>query len=538
MTVREQEPARSLVDGFCASSARFPDRPALEVGGQELSYRELDRRAAAVAASIDRLAPKGSLAAMLAYRSAAAYVGVLGILAARRGYVPLNPTFPVPRSQAMLRLSGCDTIVAGPEGAALLRDLLATADRIVTVVSLGLEDLAAWQREFPGHRFVLPDADADRIDAGRARPASGDATAYLLFTSGSTGVPKGVPVSHSNVTSYIRYVSDRYGFVPEDRFSQTFDMTFDLSVHDMFVCWSNGGCLVSMPHSAVMSPSRFICDKRLTVWFSVPSVVMMMQRLRTLRADQFPGLRLSLFCGEPLLASWADAWQAAAPRSVVENVYGPTETTIAISHYRWRPGRENNPCANGIVPIGTVFDGQQGAVVDGAGNPVARGTPGELWLSGSQVTGGYLNEPEKTRQQFVQLRGRPGTWYRTGDLVSESDDGVMQYHGRVDHQVQICGHRVELQEVDQAVRAVAGTDAAMSVAWPLEAGRADAVYAFVCAGQGAEPDRIIAGCQKTLPSYMVPKAVFVIDSMPVNANGKIDRKKLTEKVGELVNERR
>lgn len=529
---------RSLVEGFCSASAAHAERPALEVGAEILTYGELDRRAAAVAATLASHAPDGALAAMLAYRTTAAYVGVLGILASGRGYVPLNPSFPPVRSRAMLRLSGCDTVVAAPEGAATLRDLLASAERPLTVVSLGLEDLPAWRAAHPRHRFLVPEPAGRRIDPTRGTGVQPDATAYLLFTSGSTGVPKGVPVSQGNVTSYLRYVSERYGFVPEDRFSQTFDMTFDLSVHDMFACWTSGACLVAMPHSVVMSPARFIPERRLTVWFSVPSVVMMMQRLRTLRSDQFPALRLSLFCGEPLLESWADAWQQAAPNSIVENVYGPTEATIAISHYRWRRERGQNRCANGVVPIGAVFASQRGVVVDPAGAVVAPGAAGELLLSGSQVTKGYLDDPEKTRRQYVEVRGLPGVWYRTGDLVSESEGGVLQYHGRVDNQVQICGHRVELQEVDQAVRAAAGTDAAMAVAWPLESGRADAVYAFVCAGPGVDPERTIAECQKTLPGYMVPKAVFVVEAMPVNSNGKIDRKRLSEMVGELIHERR
>ncbi len=532
---------RTLIDGFCASSARAPGAAALEVGEEVLGYGELEARAAGVAASLARHAPPGPLAAVLAYRTAAAYQGVLGVLAAGRGYVPLNPTFPAARSETMFRLSGCEAVVAAPEGAETLQAILSASTRAVTVVSLGLPDLDAWRARYPAHRFVLPDPETRTVDRdllGRVDPG---ATAYLLFTSGSTGVPKGVPVSHANVTSYLRYVGDRYRFRPEDRFSQTFDMTFDLSVHDMFVSWTSGACLVAMPHSAVMAPAKHIRDRRLTVWFSVPSVVMMMQRLRSLKDGLFPELRVSLFCGEPLLETWADAWQRAAPGSLVENVYGPTEATIAISHYTWKPRREDNRCEKGIVPIGTIFDGQRGAVVDPvARRRVTRGTPGELWLSGSQVTKGYLGDPEKTKVQYVSLDGEEGTWYRTGDLVAESpepDAGTLQYLGRVDHQIQINGHRVELQEIDQAVRAAAGTDAAMAVAWPVVSGRADAVYAFVCGGPDLDGAAIIAACARTLPVYMVPKAVFAVDTMPLNSNGKIDRKKLSERVGELIHER-
>jgi amino acid adenylation domain-containing protein len=534
----------SLIDAFCQSADRYPERTALEVAGQSFTYADLEARAAALASALLRAegAAGGEaqpVVAFLGYRSLGAYVSVLGVLAAGKGYVPLNPNFPLARTRTMLALSRCATLVASPEAAEVLHGVLADAPRPLTVICLEGLDAGTLRAAYPRHRFATPcDGDSaaapTRIDRDAVARVSPDGTAYLLFTSGSTGVPKGVPVSHGNAASYVSYVVPRYGFAPTDRFSQAFDMTFDLSVHDMFVCWASGAALVSVPHAAVMAPAKLIRDARLTVWFSVPSVIMFMQRLRTLRPASLPDLRISLFCGEPLLERWADAWQQAAPNSIVENVYGPTEATIAISHYRWDPVRERNRCANGVVPIGTIFATQTGMIVGADGAAATRGQPGELWLSGSQVTRGYLDNPEKTAQQFVSRASDPRVWYRTGDMVVEDEDGVMQYLGRVDNQVQVNGYRVELQEIDEVLRHASGNDSAMAVAWPLEAGRADSVYAFLCAPPATDTAAIIRQCESVLPGYMVPKAIFLIGDMPLNANGKIDRAALARSVGELI----
>jgi len=527
-----------LLDGFRRSVAEFRDRPALWVAGEELTYAELDQRAGRLAAALrglDRTSKQ--TAAFLAYRSATAYASVLGILGAGKAYVPLNPTFPLRRTKTMLEFSGADLLIVGQEGIDQLQELLEEFSRPMTAICPD----AATKSDLPSidspHTVLALEDCPPTLAADEFEPPSPTDMAYLLFTSGSTGTPKGVPVSHGNVVNYLDYVLKRYEIVPDDRFSQTFDMTFDLSVHDMFLCFAGGACLYCLPHRSVMAPASFINKHGLTVWFSVPSVVAFMQRMRMLKPGAFPSLRLSLFCGEPLLASQADAWQKAAQNSAVENLYGPTEATIAIAHYRWQPDDERREFVNGVVPIGNPFSSQKTAIVDTQRHPVAPGTPGELCLSGSQVTSGYLNNPEKTEQQFVQLPAvGEGKWYRTGDLARQQDDGTLVYLGRIDHQVQICGHRVELQEVDCALREASGEQNAVSVAWPVEDGRADGVYGFLCCNGSLEKQPILDQLRQQLPEYMCPRDVFAVREMPLNANGKVDRKALAQQVGELIRE--
>ncbi|MGE4297214.1 MAG: AMP-binding protein [Desulfovibrionaceae bacterium] len=543
--------AAGLAGGFLASVRAVPKRPALEVGDAVHTYEVLagvaGRIARAIAAAETAGANggpgaggSGGLAAVFASRSLTAYAGVLGVLLSGRGYVPLNKHFPAERTRTMLTLSGCRTVVVDARSLDALQAALPGVDTPLTLIFPEIQDvegLGGLDHRFPQHAFMTMDVmpEPEALAPLPLAPVDPAATAYLLFTSGSTGVPKGVPVRHESACAYVDYVTARYGVTFHDRLSQTFDLTFDLSVHDMFTAWGSGACLVCTPERAVMAPARHIREKNLSMWFSVPSVAMFMARLRLLKPGAFPSLRWSLFCGEPLPASSAALWQAAAPNSVVENLYGPTEATIAIAHYRWDQAASPAVCRNGIVPIGTVFAGQRGCVVDATGAPVEGQGRGELCVAGPQVQTGYLNNPEKSVAQFVPLPlCGEGVWYRTGDVVERDVLGDLHYVERVDNQVKIRGHRVELPEIAQRLREAAGTDMAACVPWPVENGLAGGVYGFVCVGGALDEEAAIAYCARYLPEYMVPRRVFGVASMPLNSNGKIDRKALAAMLEELL----
>ena len=523
-------PCDSLASGFFRSAERFADRPALVVADQRLTYGQLAASALTVTSTIRRYAPDPDpLAAVLASRSVTAYAGVLGILASGRGYVPLNPRFPVERTRTMLRLSGASVLVVDSRSAPLLPTLLPGIDRALTIILPEIADCSDLASAFPLHHFVGSMPSSNGRDFIFSRYSDPAAVAYLLFTSGTTGEPKGVPISHANVRSYLRYVGARYDIDEEDRCSQAFELTFDLSVHDMFVCWEHGACLFCVPEKSVMLPAKFIRDHELTVWFSVPSVAGVMARLALLHPHTLPTLRYSLFCGEPLRATHAELWQQAASNSILENLYGPTETTIAISSYRWDARRSSSACMNDIVPIGHIFEGQQWCVVDERRHAVEKGEAGELWLAGSQVTRGYWNSPEKTREQFVQLPGRPGTiWYRTGDLVRCGADGCLHYLGRLDQQIKIRGYRVEIQEIEAVLRRICRTDHAVAVPYLGTSGAPEGVVAYVSGTEAVDHETALNACREVLPDYMIPRQLHWVAEIPLNANGKIDRARLTK----------
>lgn len=526
----QTETVPGLIAGFLCSAERFPSRPALVVKGKSFSYDALGTLAARIAATIHEADHSSSpLVAILAHRSLTAYAGVLGIHGTGKGYVPLNPRMPVERLRSMLLQSKCDVLVVGMEGLDPLPLLLQHMERPFTILTPELDDVTTFTTAFSRHRFISASQMARRAELPAVPLVNPDAVAYLLFTSGSTGEPKGVPVSHANVRSYVQYVSDRYQVDEHDRFSQMFDMTFDLSVHDMFVCWERGACLYSVPEQSVIAPAKFMKDHELTMWFSVPSVIGFMAKMGMLKPGVFSSLRVSLFCGEPLPAAYASAWQEAAPDSVIENLYGPTETTIAITGYRWDPAISPSACINGIVPIGWVFDHQQACVIDEERNPVPIGERGELCLSGSQVTRGYWNNPGKTADQFTRFKAfGDRVWYRTGDLVKQDQSGCLFYLGRLDHQVKIRGFRVELQEIDFVLRKLSGSDQVMSVAWPVREGIVEGIVTFMCGEPNQDARAILGRCREVLPEYMVPRQIHFLDALPLNANGKIDRSQLVK----------
>ncbi|MDI5964567.1 AMP-binding protein [Streptomyces sp. SL13] len=477
---------------FLRGAQRDPEAVALRIGTQRFSYRRLHERALALAGDLlSRTMGRPRRVGLLADRSEQAYAGVLAAGYAGAAVVPLNPDFPAERTARMIVAAGLDALVVDAQG---------------------LARLAALRGALAGMPVVL-----EPVCAPLERPYTPDPqdVAYILFTSGSTGRPKGVPVLHRNVDAYLRTVHERYRFTAADVFSQTFDLTFDLAMSDLFTAWGSGGTLVSMSQHAFVSVPGFVARNAITVWFSSPSVISLQRRMNGLAPGTLPTLRYSLFCGEPLLNRDAADWQAAAAGSRVDNLYGPTELTIACSAHRWDPATSPQRCVNDIVPIGTVHPGSRHVLVDADGTP---GTDsGELCVAGPQMFPGYL-DPADDQGRFLQYAGR--RWYRTGDLVRRLPDGELAYLGRRDHQVKIHGVRAELAEVEWGVRRCAGVADAVVVAVDGQ------LFAF-CTGERRSAAGLIEELLVMLPRPLIPLRFEYLAEFPLNANRKIDRPALT-----------
>lgn len=516
----------SLEKGFIDSVHQYPDRSAVEVDGRSVSYRQLATEAQRIALTLQQVeVPGPAFTGIYGQRSLGAFAGVLGSLLSGRAYVPLGANFPAERSRKILDRADCRAIVVDRGAEPRLSEVITDAPPLVLIFP---EHATAGELSsgYESHRVFCADDLADGTD-WTSRVNAPDDIAYVLFTSGSTGEPKGVPVTHGNAAAFLEHIVERYQLNQEDRFSQTFALTFDLSVFDMFATWWAGGCLCCPPERALFKPGRYIRESELTVWFSVPTTGALMKKFGELKPGRYPSLRLSLFCGEALPVEVVRAWSGAAQNSVIENIYGPTELTIACTGYRWEGDRSETESENGLVPIGDPFPHMEAIVVDEQLREVGPGEMGELLMTGSQMCPGYLNNPEKTRAAFVTPPGSDKTYYRTGDRVRRPADGrPMTYLGRVDHQVQVRGHRVELGEIEHVLRELTGAGSAVALAWPVSAQGAEGIVAFVDV-PGGDAAALRRQVQERLPDYMVPSQVRIIPAFPRNGSGKIDRSALT-----------
>ena len=500
-----------------------PDRPALVTDEGTLSYGELAQLARNMAGALRSAGVgHGACVAVLASRSVVAYAGLLGACWIGASYLPISLAVPEKRLVEILEIAKPAAIIADGTGAQLLSERVLEVGPALTLVP---DQSNARKLRARQHKHVCSISVLEVVDrADKPAAVREDEIAYLMFTSGSTAVPKGVMVTVGGVHNYLLYVSGRYPLVPDDRVAAHTDLSFDLSVHDMFLAWRLGASLHVVPASQTMAPAKFIKEHALTTWFSVPSIIGMMRRVKALRRGSFPSLRHSLFCGEPLPLSAAQAWQEAAPNSTLDNLYGPTEATVACL---FQPVGASPVVTSerDIISIGYPFAGMEAAIVSPTSFEtfLSQGERGELALAGPQLAASYFRAPELTAKRFPLIRGK--RWYLTGDLAYQDAEGRFHHLGRIDNQVKVNGYRIELEEVEVHLRAVCGTELVAAVAWPVAHGSAGGIVAFYV-GKALTSDVVRSALAKQIPAFMVPNRIIALDFLPVTSNGKVDRKSL------------
>jgi amino acid adenylation domain-containing protein len=496
----------------------------LKLADVVLSYEEIWSRALKLA-SVVMESKDEPLIGVLANREQTAYLAILSVLAAGKGYVPLNPALPDARLHRIVIQAGLKTVIVGPGQSMRASALLKSCGVVHKLISLAEEPIECESRE----RIIIQPCEIAAATARESAPDSESAPAYVLFTSGSTGTPKGVTVTNSNLCAYLDNVCHHYGYAPEDCHSQIFELTFDLSVHDMMCAWTTGGSLTPIVGPDLLSPGRIVRREQISCWFSVPTHGVVLQRTGGLKPGLLRSLRVSLFCGEPLPNALAKQWQCAAPNSIVENLYGPTEATIAFTRYRWDSDASRS--RYGLVPIGKAFSGLRTAVAEDHELSLCGEAKGELWLSGPQVTSGYLSSPEQTTEKFCEHVSMPGVrWYRTGDIVERGPDGELHFVGRVDDEIKFRGYRINLLEIEAALREAAETPLAVAVADPgpdhLVLGITGVVQA-----ESTRREAILRSLARLLPHYMIPHRLVFVRSLPCNLTGKIDKTAVRSALG-------
>jgi amino acid adenylation domain-containing protein len=505
-------------------AAAQPAHPALTVNGETLNYAELWRLAAHLATRMPEGGEGGAtpVTAVMVHRHLSSYAGILGCLVGGHAWVPLHAEHPAQRNLAVVRKSRAERIVCGPQASAAL-DRLRAEDPALAVDVI----------DAPDCRTDLPAGHADHVTASLV-PAS--RRAYVLFTSGSTGEPKGVPITHRALTAYLDAASRLLAGSPDDRCSQTFELTFDLSIHDLLMCWTAGAHLIVPTRAELAKPAEYVRRHGLTRWFSVPSLAYQMRLQGDLVPGALPSLRTSLFCGEALPIRLAHEWALAAPNSVVENWYGPTEATIACARYVLPRPTHVGVSAHDIAPIGDAFDGMELSVHAEDLSPVPDGTPGELLLRGPQLSEGYVDDPERNARAFVRLPDGAGTVaYRTGDRAVREPGGPVRFLGRLDNQVKVRGFRIELNEIEAVLRTAAGGANAIALSWPPRELSGRFVVAAIEA-TAVDEAALLASVARSLPDYMVPAHLVALPTFPVNASGKADRHAIARHVEALLRE--
>jgi len=500
--------------------------PALWVDNRLYSYSEIEIRARRVSAGLTAVAWSGDMRRCLlfAYRSVAAYAGVLGILDAGMAYVPLSPKMPATRIAAIIERSGASLMLVDRRCAVALDEVLSLLDEHPQIF---LIDAAADESHLPS---AIPALSPLPVAPYVQRQGTMRDVAYILFTSGSTGVPKGVPITHANADAYVKSQLQTVGEMREARYVQLCELSFDPSVHDMFVCWASGGALYVPETVDPLYNANFIKTHQITHWNSVPSVAGIMQQMRKLTPGAFPSLRVSLFGGEQLPRTLALAWMRAAPNGRLLHVYGPTEATVACTCFEVTTEFLDDP-QHTVIPLGWAIPGVELAIVDAELEPVAAGQTGELLIGGPQLADGYLSTDEPGNQRFI-AKIYPGLrahrWYRSSDAARATTGHGIVFQGRLDTQVKIRGNRIELEEVEHVVQASSLAGLCAVVPWPLdEVGRTTGLVAFVTNPQ-VEIALVLRACRQRLPVYAMPQRIVVIDAFPLTVNGKIDRKALAE----------
>ena len=511
----------SLAVGLRKHSIETPDAIAVATETEQLSYRTVAKLASRIAdvlvqsPAFQHQSDRRPRVAILASRSTTACIGMMGACWAGATYVPIGLKLPETRILSILSQCAPCALVIDDEGEKLLGDNVVAACPPL-IIGSG----APAPRLPPRDRVNYINIESLYVRKGREiAQTNADDTAYIIFTSGTSGVPKGVMVSAGSARHYITAITQQLGLGPHDRVLETCDLAFDFSVHNRFSTWEAGGSLHILPSTHMMNAVKFAQERRLTVWNSVPSLAAMLSQIKALKANSLPDLRLAVFGGEPLTKRIVDAWQEAAPNGATVNLYGPTEVTVFCLG---QSVTSQTPTATGrdFVAIGKELPGNKAAILDDDNEEVADGIAGQLAIAGPQLAQGYLNAPEVTAGRFLSLRGN--RWYLTGDQAVRDKDGSFHCLGRVDNQVKISGYRVELEEVDAHLRTVSGAELVGTVAWPIDNGMARGLVGFVGAAS-VDLEGMVSELKCRLPSYMVPHRVIAIERMPVNQSGKVDR---------------
>lgn len=504
---------RNLFAIFARQAARCPDSVAVIDDTGATSYGALLDRANVIA---EMLTQRGLRAeqpvGVLMKRTSDLVATMLGILGAGGCYVPLDPDDPPERAGRIVEGAKCELVL-------IHKRLLPEFESCLRALSIPPELVEIENFSTAAKMAQLPDVPG------------GHRLAYILFTSGSTGLPKGVEVEHRSVVNLLLAMRDLFGFTESDRYLATSTIGFDISVAEIFLPLITGGGVVLGERKLVLDPrglARMIRDHNVTVFQTGPSVWSVLLA----ELPEFPRLRVAVSTGEAIAPELAR--RLAGTGDAVWNLYGPTETTVWATGHRLERDAVDFPARSSVsAPIGQPLANVLVRVLDEDRMPVVRGTQGELWIGGEAVARGYCRDEALTHERFVELGDGSGTWFRTGDVVVQDVDGTIHYFGRNDDQIKVRGVRIEPMEVESAILTHPGVAQAGATWFAGTSGARSIVAAVV-----VRPGHAITALELHhflvlfLPTAMVPSRFVICEALPMSSSGKVDRKAIRKRVAD------
>jgi amino acid adenylation domain-containing protein len=511
-------PATYLSDYLEASAARFPSRvAAVDQDGAGITYQELNERSSQVARFLaSRGIRKGDRVGLLLPKNTAALTALFGILKAGAAYVPVEWTGPGQRIRTIFEDCAVRAIFADSRRA----ELAVGGETVVVLDADSIPGSQAALDSIPGAftwQDVLSCAPVE-IEETERRP---DDLAYILYTSGSTGIPKGVSLTHRNAMSFVDWCSEVFTPDESDRFSSHAPFHFDLSVLDIFVSLKHSAELHLIPDELGKSPkdlARLISNRRITIWYSTPAILGLLGEFGDLDRLDCSSLRLVLFAGEVFPVKQLRRIAGCWPHAEYFNLYGPTETNVCTFARIPKPVPENR---TEPYPIGFPCSHCEANVLDEQGSPVDPGSEGLLYIAGPAVFSGYWGRPSESSTAFVESHGC--RWYNTGDVVKEHPAEGFIYVGRRDRMIKRRGYRIELGEVESCLHAhPAVTAAAVVAAQHPETGTR--ITAYVVSSGGSRPSivEMKTFCHSNLPAYMNPDVFIFLDDLPRTSTNKVN----------------